>query len=272
MFDLEGRRDLRSAPAAVVCLGTGGSGTRAVAALMEEAGIYIGPELNRAKDALCMKPFLRAWPEAYLRRSGWVESVLAGRPLSRRAGGRRMLAGLREALRCQRRGVPQPSAPWGWKAPRTISMVPAVHRVLPDVRVIQLIRDGRDMAYSRNQNQLEALGDAVLGSELAQASPAVRSLALWSRLNLAAAGYGRRHMPGQLLVVRYEDLCARPADEAARIVQHMGLEEAEDAVVARAPELVDASPRVGRWRDEEPSDAAAAVAAGEDGLREFGYL
>ena len=47
------------------------------------------------------------------------------------------------------------------------------------------------MAYSDNQVQLRKHGDAVLGSD-DEASGAVRSISLWSDVNLRAADFGDR--------------------------------------------------------------------------------
>ncbi len=143
-----------------------------------------------------------------------------------------MVGDLLAALKEQRQGIPAPGARWGWKAPRTIFVLPAIHHVFRDSYAIQLVRDGRDMAYSQNQNQLEALGPALLGDLDPDTPQPVRSIALWSRVNVAAAAYGRRFMEGRHLVIRYEDLCAEPERTIARLLAH--LEADPDPAVARA--------------------------------------
>lgn len=182
-----------------------------------------------------------------------------------------MVEDLLATLKRQREGIPEPGARWGWKAPRTIFVLPAVHHLFGDAFTIQLVRDGRDMAYSQNQNQLEALGPVLLGDLDPDSSPAVRSITLWSRLNLAASNYGRRFMGGRHLVARYEELCAEPEPGVARILAHIGVED-DGAIVARARELVQPSPGIGRWRARNAGDVEAVCAAGAEGLGEFGYL
>src|SRR5215208_6620601 len=61
----------------IVVLGTGGSGTRAIAMVMREAGVYIGPKLNKAHDSLELKPWLVRWSTPYIGESRWVEAVEA---------------------------------------------------------------------------------------------------------------------------------------------------------------------------------------------------
>jgi hypothetical protein len=253
-------------PPPAVCLGVGGSGTRAVAAIMEEAGLYIGPDQNRAKDARTMKPFLRRWPEEYLAQSGWVDATL---PLPEPDPV--MVADFKEAVRAGRVGIQSRRAPWGWKAPRTILVLPLVDHVLRGVRVIQVVRDGRDLAYSKNQSQVEAVGHLVLPDLPEDAPGPVRSIAFWSRMNLAAADYGRAHMGDRHLVVRFEDLCANPEAGARRILDHIGA-KVSDELTARAADLVEAPSSIGRWRDQDPDEARLVREAGAKGLAEFGYL
>ena len=42
--------------------------------------------------------------------------------------------------------------PWGWKEPRSIYLLSFLHRHLPALRFLHVVRDGRDMALSKNQN------------------------------------------------------------------------------------------------------------------------
>ena len=86
----------------------------------------------------------------------------------------------------------EPGRPWGWKEPRSIYLLPFLHRHLPSLRFLHVVRDGRDMALSANQNQLRKHGDAA--AIPADLSPPERSIALWSWVNLTAARYGEEHL------------------------------------------------------------------------------
>jgi hypothetical protein len=39
---------------------------------------------------------------------------------------------------------------WGWKLPETYLIAPLVLEILPDARIIHLIRDGRDLAFKKH--------------------------------------------------------------------------------------------------------------------------
>src|SRR5438445_13883106 len=43
---------------------------------------------------------------------------------------------------------------WGWKAPRSIYLLSFLSAQFPQLKFIHVLRDGRDMALSPNQNQL----------------------------------------------------------------------------------------------------------------------
>ena len=70
-----------------------------------------------------------------------------------------MLADLGETLADHCAAVAGTAA-WGWKEPRSIYLLPFFHRHLPGLRFLHVVRDGRDMAFSENQNQLRKHGEA----------------------------------------------------------------------------------------------------------------
>ncbi len=68
-------------------------------------------------------------------------------------------------------------------------------RDFPDLKFIHVVRDGRDMALSSNQNQLRKHGGAILTwNERFFRSKPERSLLLWARVNLHAAEFGESNL------------------------------------------------------------------------------
>lgn len=258
-----------AAPPPVVVLGTGGSGTRAIAEVMAEAGVYLGPERNRASDSLALKPFLVKWSQPYVAESGWVEATERD-PTQVPEPPAEVVDDLRAALERQREGIPSRDSLWGWKNPRTTNLLPVLYAVAPDAPTAHLVRDGRDMAYSKNQNQLEDCR-AIIPAELRDAPVPVQSIALWSRVNLAALAYMRARKGDGHLVLTYEELCADPATHAERLLRHLGI-PVTDAVLEKANELVKLSSSAGRWKDAPADELQAVEDAGGAALREFGYL
>ena len=225
---------------------TGGSGTRVVARIVQRGGMYVGDDLNRSEDALDFAAFSDRWIDRYER--GEQPPELA--------------AELRALVSRQQRAAA--GGPWGWKEPRSVYLLRLLDAELPGLRFLHVVRDGRDMAFSDNQVQLRKHGDAVLGPAAHEPEP-VRSIALWSRVNLRAAEHGERALGERYLRVRFEDLCTDPVEQIARILAFFGLDGDAERIAAeevRAPETL------GRWRARDVS-ALETVAA--DALARFGY-
>ena len=234
---------------------TGGSGTRVVARILREAGLFTGAELNGSEDAWKFGDYSDRWVDVYLSHGG--------RALPADVEGA-MLDDLATLL-LEHCSQLEPGQPWGWKEPRSVYLLPFFHRHLPALRFLHVVRDGRDIALSVNQNQLRKHGDAA--SIPADLSEPERSIALWSWVNLTAARYGEQRLGERYLRVRFEDLCARPVEVAGGILDHFGI--AGDPTLARA--AVFAPESLGRWRAESPETIATLHSQGRDALIELGY-
>ena len=232
---------------------TGGSGTRVVARIAQQCGMYIGTRLNGAKDSLEIGGYLACWVRPFLTRGDdpGLENV--------------MRSDLARVLKAH--GVPANGAPWGWKAPPSIFLLPFFFRVLPGFRFVHVLRDGRDMAYSRNQRQVDMYGEDLVEGGVPLGSPA-GSIAVWTKANTAAARFGEEEMGDLYLRMRYEDLCARPEAEIARLLAFLELEgDPEELAAAVAP-----PPTLGRWREQDPAVIAELERIAQPALERFGYL
>lgn len=244
---------LESGPSVVGA--TGGSGTRVVARILREAGLFTGTDLNESEDAWKFGDYSDRWINVYLSHRG------DGLPAQVEKA---MLDDLGALLAEHCAPVDQRQR-WGWKEPRSIYLLEFLDGHLPNLRFLHVVRDGRDMAVSGNQNQLRKHGDAAaIPADMPTAS---RSIALWSRVNLVAARYGEARLGDRYLRIKFEELCARPVEIAGGIIGFLGLRgdagAALDALV---------TPRsLGRWQHEEPATIAALEEIGEQGLTELGY-
>lgn len=235
---------------------TGGSGTRVVARIVRRSGLFTGAELNESEDALKLGDYSDRWINTYLahRDGSLPHEVETG-----------MLGDLWGILREHCAPIEDDPRPWGWKEPRSIYLLPFFHRHLGKLRFLHVVRDGRDMALSENQNQLRKHGDAAgIPAEL---PPAVRSIALWSWVNLDAKRYGEEQLRDRYLRIRFEDLCGSPVETAGRILDFVGL-EGDPSVAA---EEVAAPPSLGRWRLESSRAVAELEGVGGEALAALGY-
>jgi hypothetical protein len=231
-----------------------------VAGILIKAGLYLGTDLNASIDALPFVPFYDRWANDALRY--WNQPL----PASLVAQIRRDLA---TAVRRHKSRMTHDQAGWGWKNPRSMLVLPWLHEAFPGLRFVHVIRDGRDMAYSPNQNQLELHGEVVLGPAIPAEPLPVRSIRYWSRVNLAAADYCAASMPTQYLNLRFEDLCLHPERSISELLEFAGLRPRASA--AHLSKAVVPPASVGRWLGFDRQEIALVQNAGAAALRRFGY-
>jgi hypothetical protein len=235
---------------------TGGSGTRVIARIARFTGLFIGADLNPAEDSLEIAEYYDRWINPYFwHRHGWGPDVEA-----------EMREDLRTLLEGHRGG--DDGGPWGWKEPRSIFLVPFLAQALPGMRFLHVVRDGRDVAFSKNQNQPRKHADAFLGSKSEQPDSPARAIELWNAVNLEAADAGEGELAERYLRVRYEDLCKAPEPVVADVLDFLGL-EGDAAVLAGE---VDPPPTLGRWQECDPALVRELERIAAPALERFGYL
>ena len=227
-----------------------------VARIARSAGLFIGTDLNESEDAIALGAYSDRWIDRYLH--------LRGKPLP---------ADLELAMRDDLDAVlSEHCAPladervrWGWKEPRCMYLLPFLLDRLPGLRFLHVVRDGRDMSLSSNQNQHRHHADAA-GIASGLPDP-VRSIALWRWINLETATFGLTRLGRRYHRIRFEDLCSHPTETASEILDFLELDGDPEA----ASGLVASPPTLGRWRNADPALVAALEQDAGDGLRAFGY-
>ena len=124
---------------------TGGSGTRVVARIVRRGGLFIGTNLNVSEDALDFGDYS----------DRWINVFLAHRPVDRASTLRaEMTHDLETTVERHLLPLDAISRPWGWKEPRSVFLLPFFASYFSGLKFLHVVRDGRDMAYSANQNQI----------------------------------------------------------------------------------------------------------------------
>jgi hypothetical protein len=225
--------------------------------MLRRAGMFIGSRLNESEDAVDLGEYSDVWINAFLFfRTASLPDQLA----------EVMRAHLEATLKTHCVDV-LPGQEWGWKEPRSIFLLPFLQEALPKLRFLHVVRDGRDMAFSSNQNQLRKHGGAYLGRATNSNSP-LDSIELWARLNLETARYGTEVLQGRYLRIRYEDLCSDPVSTAIDVFRFLELDGDPEA----AAREVRSPGEGGGWRAQNPATVAQLEELGGEALREFGYI
>jgi hypothetical protein len=234
---------------------TGGSGTRVVARIARRSGLFIGTNLNPAEDWLDLAAYYDRWINPWLQHAhGWGPDVEE-----------EMKSELAPLL--QQHLAPADGGPWGWKEPRSIFLVSFLARALPGLRFVHVVRDGRDLAFSKNQNQPRKHADTFLGSQSEKPDAPVRSIELWNGVNLKTADAGEAELGGRYLRIRFEDLCGEPQPVIARLLAFLELEGDPDELAGE----VEPPPTLGRWREAEPELVQELERIAAPALERFGY-
>jgi len=242
---------------------TGGSGTRVVARIARHAGYDLGRNLNSAEDAL----------EFYSFHDKWINRFVSARSEGRVLPRSEMVEMESEFQSALDRHFPanlRAGKFWGWKAPRSIYLLPFLHAQFPDLKFMHVLRDGRDMVLSPNQNQLRKHASAVLiWRERLFSSAPERAMLLWERVNLRAAKFGESELRENYLQVRFEELCVKPLETTAQIVNFLGA-RVDPEPIARAE--ISPPATLQRWLKYPPHLIAKLERVGANSLRKFGYL
>lgn len=234
--------------------GIGGSGTRLIAGLLRDAGVFMGNDLNEANDLLWFTLLFKYEgvhdidDDQFDRLTDLLQAGLAGgKRLDARArdlvstlcreerpGHTREL--LRNAADSLLAAAEQPAhnGRWGWKEPNTHIVIKRLWRRMPDLRYVHVVRHGVDMAFSRNQNQLALWGPRVLGHD-GDTSPS-RSLQYWRKVHsqlqaLLAAN------PQRMYWLDYDEFCHDPENGFERLRRFLALppEATPDLSLVRRP-------------------------------------
>jgi len=241
----------------VVIGGSGGSGTRVLASLLMISGYYMGVHQNVSCDALEFVGFYDRWLNPYN----------FGRTEMDTPDARVMRDEFNLLLTCFKRGVRSDHQPWGWKNPRSMLMLPFLNSVFTDMKFIHLVRDGRDMLWSKNKNQLEKHAELILtGSQYEP--PEIRSMHFWSESNMLVAAYGEQLMTERYIRIRFEDLCFNTEEALCGIGAFLGRPVNQKAFAS----VLHTPGSVGRWKGQQGSGQDDIFGSGEKALRYFNYL
>jgi len=264
------RRISRTVHAPVVIGATGGSGTRVIHGILETAGLFMGHDqnLNHAGDAMDIEPILDAFINPILSTTNTLDYEADDLPNKLRAAAIRDLT---IAVSRFLNTLPAPQGRWGWKNPRSMYILPLIHALFPKVRFIHLVRDGRDMATSDNQNQPRKHYQALFAEPLNETDPS-GSIHLWATANLAVANWAERNLGERYYRLRFEDLCAEPENSVRQILEFAGFEDSEiQLALFTAGKTVAAPSSLNRWRQLDPAIAENLTRQGAAALARFGY-
>jgi Sulfotransferase family len=267
----------------IVVFGTGGSGTRVITEVLREAGCFVGYNLNNPLDNQdfgfllsgrvdwmvkhfpfhddIALPYLKLFRKVFFYQSlNWQEILLLfnvmtdyidgrsrrsfrRRPLLERLiRGRRLLKAILPGTSLDMKHCYQK---WGFKSPEAIYFLLPIVKFFKNVKLIHLVRDGRDMIFSKNRSRLQYLEmfqdkyDDTFKSQLSH----------WGAINSWALEQGKKILnKDQYLLIRYEDICKFPQNAVDKVLSFSGLQCENVEYLYTIPQP---NPAINRWKEHK---------------------
>ena len=133
---------------------------------------------------------------------------------------------------------------WGWKAPNSHIVLDRLIKRFNNMKYIHVVRNGLDMAFSQNQNQLKIWGQHFIGDECS-ITPYF-SLKYWCITHRRVQQIGGALGPN-FLFLNYDNFCSNPESGISELSSFLGLESAKlprDSLL----KLVHAPDSIGRFK------------------------
>lgn len=224
--------------------GLGGSGTRLVAQIFTALGYHLGNDLNEASDNLLFtllfkRKNLLSESDDFINRllnilifSLRNEDDLSDEDLNllraltldnRPSHPKKWLESRFLNVKNQITGNPQRKI--AWKEPNTHVLLDSLIKHSAGIKYLHVLRDGKDMAFSGNQHQLQLWGEHFLKRPINK-SP-VDALDFWNATHARIFATKAKH-PLIVEVVSFDKLCQGDQQELAKIYQFADINPSAD--------------------------------------------
>jgi hypothetical protein len=233
----------------VIAIGAlGGSGTRAIAQLLIDAGVYMGDDLNRPNDNLMFTRLFRnpSWyksasKEEVIERLGVFKDYMEKDRLDFNGASILIRASMASQTFSQNKmlainvvrkmfGAPKERSVWGWKEPNTQVYIDEISNYFPGLKYIHVVRHGLDMAFSNNKQQLYNWGYKYgihLDGKETEGEIAYKQMEYWVRSTEDAISKGKS-LGGRFLLINHSAFCHRPIEQVDRIFHFIELDSRKD--------------------------------------------
>lgn len=110
---------------------------------------------------------------------------------------------------------------WGWKEPNSHIVIQRLRKSLPNMKYVHVIRNGLDMAFSDNQNQLILWGSQFINGEH-EISPK-NSLKFWCIVHKKLLKFSQS-MQRDFYLLNFDEFCHNPAIGLVKLGQFLQIE------------------------------------------------
>jgi hypothetical protein len=218
--------------------GVGGSGTRLVAEIVKQLGYFIGDDLNHANDNLLFTLLFKdvaLWncsENLFSARYALFKGIISRGIVPDESQKKLLHSCVNERDQHNKSWLldrvnaaitdshSTKKHLWGWKEPNTHIFIPQILKYNPEIKYIHVMRNGLDMAYSKNQNQLKLWGEKLLGYK-PSITPS-ESLKYWIEVHKRILHLQQQH-PENIIIINYDELSCGSQSEMNKIIQFIGI-------------------------------------------------
>ena len=258
-------------PPPIIVFNKSHSGSRVLARLLIQSGVYMGHDLNESEDAADILRLVRPLVEQYY--PHYSDMLRSDHP---------ELDALIESVFEHHLKNYRPGQRWGWKLCETVYILPVLTRIFPNAHYVHLIRDGRDVAFSDHVAPVEPFWRKIYFD--------TDKIAVWNRMRLKYRTYERyahifnaRHWVNSVTLARhygamigegyfefrYEDLVLKPAETASHILSSLNIAHDQNLLNTYAAELRSSAVR--KYRMHSRAKQKQALTILEPALTAAGY-
>ena len=217
--------------------GIGGSGTRAVSKMFQELGYFMGDDLNEQLDALLYtlmfkrKEILLLDKEAFRNRLNLFYDIMTRaseisdkdysilNALAENDNNQHDKVWLKKRVENLQLQTSFDNKPWGWKEPNTHIVIDKILDNTPHLKFIYVYRNGLDMAYSSNQNQLNFWGAIFLNQDSIENNPH-NSLRYWCEVHKRITRLKQTYK-NQISLLDFDAICQNPKKHIKNIFEFL---------------------------------------------------
>jgi hypothetical protein len=249
----------------IVIIGMHRSGTTLLVDILEKLGVFTGWRMGKNKEAF----YYQRWNEWLMRRAGgaWDNPEAINWLFSKHQNTDKTIEMICDNIRKSTNGFNyieytglnclRQSAKiqqWGWKDPRNAYLIPLWKKIYPKMKVINVIRNGVDVALSLNKRANEATGSIyadpysktpikrklinlmlpreqfILGS--VRCLSLTESYRLWEEYTKAADKNVNNMEPEYTISLRYEDFLSEPTKTIKDLSRFIGINPSDAAIEA----------------------------------------
>jgi hypothetical protein len=270
------REKYRALPSPIIIYNKSHSGSRLLARLLEESGVFMGAHQNASRDSLDIFELVHYlvvnyYPDYNARRGTLsADAVLAEL--------------IDQTFRSHLAGYdPGGGSLWGWKLCETSYIVPVLDSLFPRAKFIHLLRDGRDVAFCDhrgprgpfwrkvyfNSARIKSWQSLWMNKWTYPLCSYYFNSIHWANAVRVGRAYGST-LGDRYLEVRYEDLVLDYESTAAKVIRYAGLGEQPDAVRRLAPSVRATS--VHKYQRQSAKKLRCVTKVIGPDLVAFGYL